>query len=62
MKFDMTKSKASMTGALLLASLIWGSGTVLMQVCAVACVFVVEDIVDLAKQLNLRTTIVLLQR
>ena len=33
MKFDMTKSKASMTGALLLASLIWGSGTVLMQVC-----------------------------
>ena len=29
---------------------------------AVACVLVVEDIVDLAKQLNLRTTFVLLQR
>ena len=29
---------------------------------AVACVFVVEDIVDLAKQLNLRKTFVLLQR
>ena len=33
MKFDMTKSKAAMTGALLLAAVIWGSGTVFMQIC-----------------------------
>ncbi len=33
MKFDMTKNKKTMTGALLLAAVIWGSGTVFMQVC-----------------------------
>ena len=30
---DMTKNKKTMTGALLLAAVIWGSGTVFMQVC-----------------------------
>ncbi len=33
MKFDMTKNKKTMTGALLLAAVIWGSGTVFMQAC-----------------------------
>ena len=33
MKFDMTKNRTTMTGALLLASVIWGSGAVFMQVC-----------------------------
>ncbi|MDD3192603.1 MAG: DMT family transporter [Oscillospiraceae bacterium] len=33
MKFDMTRSKGTMTGALMLASVIWGSGAVMMQVC-----------------------------
>ena len=33
MKFDMTKNKKTMTGAVLLAAVIWGSGTVFMQVC-----------------------------
>ena len=33
MRFDMTKNKKTMTGALLLAAVIWGSGTVFMQVC-----------------------------
>lgn len=33
MKFDMTKNKKTMTGTLLLAAVIWGSGTVFMQVC-----------------------------
>ena len=33
MKFDMTKNKKTMTGALLLAAGIFGSGTVFMQVC-----------------------------
>lgn len=33
MNFDMTKDKRTMTGALMLAAVIWGSGAVLMQVC-----------------------------
>lgn len=33
MKFDMTKNRTTMSGALLLASVIWGSGAVFMQVC-----------------------------
>ena len=33
MRFDMTKSKAALTGALLLASVIWGAGVIFMQIC-----------------------------
>ena len=33
MKFDMTKNKSTMTGALFLGALIWGAGTVFIQIC-----------------------------